>query len=254
MHQLTPSETALLTAETNTNLGHQSLCLELAPDADGEHLTLARLRAVIQDSLHLAPSLRRRVRLVPLGTRRPVVDRGPALRPRLPHPSSRGSRLVRPRCDGTAARPAARTTTRPEPTALGAVPDRGPRRRQQSVHQGPHRADRGARPDGAAVAGARQAGIGVRRPHRPIVAARHGPDRLRPADQGGVVDGAQPDPDHTPTPRTRADVSRSSERSPGWCSPPRVRPCIRSSRPATTGRSRASRSTEPSAHTDESRV
>ena len=66
MHQLNPSETALLTAETNTNLGHQSLCLELAPDADGEHLTLARLRAVIEDSLHLAPSLRRRVRLVPL--------------------------------------------------------------------------------------------------------------------------------------------------------------------------------------------
>ena len=66
MHQLTPSENALLTAETNTNLGHQSLCLELAPDADGEHLTLARLRAVIEESLHLAPSLRRRVRHVPL--------------------------------------------------------------------------------------------------------------------------------------------------------------------------------------------
>jgi len=66
MHQLTPSETALLTAETNTNLGHQSLCLELAPNADGEHLSLARLREVIEASLHLAPSLRRRVRLVPL--------------------------------------------------------------------------------------------------------------------------------------------------------------------------------------------
>ena len=31
MHQLTPSETALLAGETNTNLGHQSMCLELAP-------------------------------------------------------------------------------------------------------------------------------------------------------------------------------------------------------------------------------
>jgi WS/DGAT/MGAT family acyltransferase len=66
MHQLTPTETALLTAETNTNLGHQSLCLELAADADGEHLTLSRLRAVIEESLHRAPSLRRRVRHVPL--------------------------------------------------------------------------------------------------------------------------------------------------------------------------------------------
>ena len=57
MHQLTPSETALLTGETNTNLGHQSMCLELAPDADGRHLSLSRLRAVIEESLHLAPSL-----------------------------------------------------------------------------------------------------------------------------------------------------------------------------------------------------
>lgn len=66
MHQLTPSEAALLTAETNTNLGHQSMCLELAPDSDGNHLTLARLRAVIEENLHRAPSLRRRVRHVPL--------------------------------------------------------------------------------------------------------------------------------------------------------------------------------------------
>jgi len=47
MHQLSPSETALLSSETNTNLGHQSLVLELAPDADGEHLRLSGLRAVI---------------------------------------------------------------------------------------------------------------------------------------------------------------------------------------------------------------
>ena len=67
MHQLTPSETALLAGETNTNLGHQSMCLELAPDADGQHLSLSRLRTVIEESLHLAPSLRRRVRHVPLG-------------------------------------------------------------------------------------------------------------------------------------------------------------------------------------------
>nr|WHV03904.1 putative wax ester synthase/acyl-CoA:diacylglycerol acyltransferase [uncultured bacterium] len=66
MHQLTPTETALLVAETNTNLGHQSLCLELAPDADGEHLSLSRLRALIEASLHRAPALRRRIRHVPL--------------------------------------------------------------------------------------------------------------------------------------------------------------------------------------------
>ena len=66
MHQLSPSEAALLAAETNTNLGHQSLCLELAPDSDGRHLTFAALRSVIEQSLHRAPSLRRRVRHVPL--------------------------------------------------------------------------------------------------------------------------------------------------------------------------------------------
>jgi WS/DGAT/MGAT family acyltransferase len=66
MHQLTPSETALLTSETNTNLGHQSLCLELAADDQGEHLTLDRLRSVIDGCLHRAPALRRRVRHVPL--------------------------------------------------------------------------------------------------------------------------------------------------------------------------------------------
>jgi len=66
MHQLTPSETALLTTETNTNLGHQSLCLELAPDSDGQHLTLSRLRSVIEESMNRAPSLRRRIRHVPL--------------------------------------------------------------------------------------------------------------------------------------------------------------------------------------------
>ena len=59
MHQLSRSEAALLAAETNTNLGHQSLVLELAPSPDGQELTLSRLRAVIDESLHLAPSLRR---------------------------------------------------------------------------------------------------------------------------------------------------------------------------------------------------
>ena len=62
MHQLTPSETALLTAETNTNLGHQSLCLELAPNADGAHLSLASLRELRR---HGAPTERPRS---PLGT------------------------------------------------------------------------------------------------------------------------------------------------------------------------------------------
>ena len=66
MHQLSPSEAVLLAAETNTNLGHQSLCLELADGPDGTTLSIARLRAVIEENLHHAPSLRRRVRHVPL--------------------------------------------------------------------------------------------------------------------------------------------------------------------------------------------
>lgn len=66
MHQLSPTETTLLAAETNTNLGHQSLCLELSADSDGRHLTLSRLRSAIEESLYQAPSLRRRIRHVPL--------------------------------------------------------------------------------------------------------------------------------------------------------------------------------------------
>lgn len=66
MHQLTPAETALLAAETNTTLGHQSLCLEVGPGREGEALTLPRLRTAINDNLHLAPALRRRIRHVPL--------------------------------------------------------------------------------------------------------------------------------------------------------------------------------------------
>jgi WS/DGAT/MGAT family acyltransferase len=65
MHQLTPSEAALLSAETNTNLGHQSLCLELADAPDGSSLSIDALRSTIEANLHHAPSLRRRVRHVP---------------------------------------------------------------------------------------------------------------------------------------------------------------------------------------------
>ena len=67
MHQLTPSEAALLTAETNTNLGHQSMCLELAPDSDGNHLTLARLRAVIEEHISTGQ---------PVGSKTLTVRRG----------------------------------------------------------------------------------------------------------------------------------------------------------------------------------
>ena len=54
MHQLSPSETALLAAETNTNLGHQSLVLELAPDPDGSELTLLDAALVSQALGHAA--------------------------------------------------------------------------------------------------------------------------------------------------------------------------------------------------------
>ncbi|MEO1057813.1 MAG: wax ester/triacylglycerol synthase domain-containing protein [Actinomycetota bacterium] len=67
MHQLSPSESELLAAESVTNLGHQSLVLELDDNRDGERITLDRLRAAIESSLHLVVGLRRRVVEVPLG-------------------------------------------------------------------------------------------------------------------------------------------------------------------------------------------
>ncbi len=65
MHQMSRREAALLGAETMTNLGHYSLYLELGPDADGEPMAFQRVRSLIEQNLHLAPSLRRRVRRVP---------------------------------------------------------------------------------------------------------------------------------------------------------------------------------------------
>nr|WHV03899.1 putative wax ester synthase/acyl-CoA:diacylglycerol acyltransferase [uncultured bacterium] len=67
MHQLSRSEAALFGAETVTNLGHYSIYLELAPDSEGECLQFQRLRSLLAERIHLAPSLRRRVREVPLG-------------------------------------------------------------------------------------------------------------------------------------------------------------------------------------------
>ncbi|NQY57642.1 MAG: DUF1298 domain-containing protein [Ilumatobacteraceae bacterium] len=67
MHQLSPSEAELLAAESVTNLGHQSLVLELGDNRDGERITLDRLRSAIESSLHLVDGLRRRVVEVPLG-------------------------------------------------------------------------------------------------------------------------------------------------------------------------------------------
>ena len=61
MHQLSPSEAELLAAESVTNLGHQSLVLELGDNRDGERITLDRLRSAIESSLHLVDGLRRRV-------------------------------------------------------------------------------------------------------------------------------------------------------------------------------------------------
>ncbi|WP_420453506.1 wax ester/triacylglycerol synthase domain-containing protein [Ilumatobacter sp.] len=66
MHQLSRRETALLGAESITNLGHYSLYVELDHDDDGATMTFPRLRTLIEEHLHLAPSLRRRLREVPL--------------------------------------------------------------------------------------------------------------------------------------------------------------------------------------------
>lgn len=67
MHQLSRSEAALFGAETITNLGHYSVYLELAPNAEGEAFGFKRLRTLLAERIHMAPSLRRRVREVPLG-------------------------------------------------------------------------------------------------------------------------------------------------------------------------------------------
>ncbi len=67
MHQLTRSEAALFGAETVTNLGHYSIYLELGPNSDGEPLQFQRLRSLLSERIHLAPSLRRRIREVPFG-------------------------------------------------------------------------------------------------------------------------------------------------------------------------------------------
>lgn len=71
MHQLSRREAGLLAAETVNNIGHHSLYLELASDEDGNVLSVSRLREMLTSRLHQAPSLRRRIREVPLGLDHP---------------------------------------------------------------------------------------------------------------------------------------------------------------------------------------
>ncbi len=126
-------------------------------------------------------------------TRRPVVDRRPAFRPRLPRPPPRGTGCIGSGRLGAAPRTPARAPPRPESTAVGALPDRKPRWRQHPLRQGAHRADRGAGPAGPALTGRCRTRARCRRRSERRLATRHGADRLGPVDQGCVVDRAQPD-------------------------------------------------------------
>ncbi len=230
MHQLTPSETALLSAETNTNLGHQSLCLELAPDADGQHLTLSRLRAVIEESLHRAPSLRRRIRHVPLDLDDPwwIEDPHFDLDYHIRHLAVPGASDP-DALEQLLARLHERPLDRNRPLwelYLIENPD-GDSHLFVKVHivlieeLGP------MGPLSTVLAGA--AGRS-RRTTGQNLAGRHAADRLGPADQGGVVDRTQPDPNRPP--RAQREPTRPDARGGRavWRSRPRVRPCIRSSK------------------------
>ena len=145
MNGYRPLRQRLLTAESNTNLGHQSLCLELAPDATVKHLTCLRLRGVIEESLHRAPSLRRRIRHVPLesttrGGSRTHTSTSTITSATSPFPVPLGP--GRARATACAPPPA---PPRPEPSAVGALPDQGETRWRDNLFvKVAYRVDRGS--------------------------------------------------------------------------------------------------------------
>ncbi len=72
MKQLNRNEAALIAAESITNLGHYSIYLELGTRTKKQRpLTFQRLRELLNENIHLAPPLRRRVRHVPLALDEP---------------------------------------------------------------------------------------------------------------------------------------------------------------------------------------
>ena len=92
MRQLTSLDAQFLAMETARTVGHVSGLAVMDPStAPGGTLTAEDLCRLVGERIHLVPPFRWRLATVPLGLDHPVLDRGPRLRPRLPHPRDRGA-------------------------------------------------------------------------------------------------------------------------------------------------------------------
>ena len=143
MQQLTGLDASFLALETANTTGHVGGLSVLDPSGAPKPLTLARLTEVMAERVALVPVLRRKLLNVPLGLDQPYWIDDPRLRHRVPRPRDRAAASgIRRPADRT-GQPAARPPARPQPPAVGDLPDhRAGQEARRRLHQDPSRRDR----------------------------------------------------------------------------------------------------------------
>ena len=131
MRQLTGLDAQFLALESDTTYGHVGGLAIFDPStAPGGKLTLADIKRLHEERLHLLPPLRWKLVEVPLGPGPALLGRRPRLRPRLPRARDRAARARRRRAALDAGEPDLLPAAGPLAAAVGAVRHPGRARRQ----------------------------------------------------------------------------------------------------------------------------
>ena len=224
MRQLTSLDAQFLALENDRTHGHVgSLAIYDPSTAPGGTLTVADLRALLRERLHLLTPFRWRLVEVPVQPGPSVLGRAGGRRPRVPRARDRPSRAREPAAARRAGRADLRAAPGPQPPALGDVPDPrgGERDEGRPAHEGPPRRSRRSlrrgdprHADGPCADRPRDRAAGARAARRscaqPVRAAR--PRAHRHAAPHGAR--AALAPGHAPEPRPRADAAQRARGEP----------------------------------------
>ena len=187
MRQLTSLDAQFLAVESARTYGHVGGLAVYDPStAPGGTLEIADICRLVGERLYLLPPFRWRLVGGAVRARSSLLDRGPGLRSRLPHPRVRRPLPGRRPAPGRDRRPHLRPPARPAAPAVGAVPDPGARRRP-----------RGAPDEDPPFGGRRR--LGQRDPQRPARPQPRGPRAARrraraPGPRAGRAGDARPRP------------------------------------------------------------